>query len=76
MAGKCSYTRYESNYLLGRKTLSVGQTDDLKIETTNANGVPLRYWVSRVGRDDGAEKDNLVTVECLIEGRWRQLATY
>ena len=71
-----SIVRHNRSRLSKLKTLSIGQADDLKLETTNGEGTPLRYWVSRVGIDDGARMDNMVTVEHLRDGRWCELTTY
>jgi len=71
-----SIVHHNRSRLLKLKTLSVGQADDLKLETTSSEGTLLRYWVSRVGLDDGARMDNMVTVEHLRGGRWCELTTY
>ena len=52
-------------------TLSQGQADDLKIETTDENGRAIeRVWLSRCTVDDGEPWDNKVSVEHNIDGRW------
>jgi len=54
------------DYLESLPTITVGQTDDLKIETEDT-----RVWLSRMTVEDGERCDNLVSVEKLNEGgRW------
>lgn len=52
-------------------TLSVGQAEDLKIETANT-----RVWLSRCKKEDGEPYNNKVTVERYIEGRWVTVKRY
>lgn len=52
-------------------TLSVGQTDDLKVDRGNR-----RVWLSRMTVADGMPYDNQVTVEILDRGRWVILDQY
>lgn len=57
--------------LADRPTLSVGQADNLKIDTGET-----RYWLCRCGIADGMEWENTVTIERLIDGRWETVHTY
>ncbi len=52
-------------------TLSVGQADNLKIDTGDT-----RVWLSRCTVEDGEPCDNKVTVEGLVDGRWTDTAYY
>ena len=47
------------------ETLSVAQADDLKVDEGST-----RIWLSRCGLEDGAEYDNMVTVEKYNGQRW------
>ena len=51
-------------------TLSEGQADDLKVETTLGDGTPARVWLSRCGVADGEPWENTVSLETRSEGRW------
>jgi len=62
-------TIYHPNVLAALSTLSVGQADDLKIDTGT-----LRYWLSRCSIEDGEEWQ--VHVERLENGRWVRLLSY
>ena len=63
--------KYTLAELKGRATLSTGQADDLKIDNGNT-----RVWLSRCGVADGAECDNMVSIEERINGRWEETETY
>lgn len=63
--------RYTLEELESLPTLSVGQADDLKVDTGNT-----RVWLSRCSVEDGEPYDNKVTVERLAEGRWVEVETY
>lgn len=54
-------------------TLTVGQADDLKIETED-----FRIWLSRCSVADGEPYDNKVTVEMYDahEGKWYEHRSY
>lgn len=53
-------------------TLTVGWTDDLKVDDRG-----VRIWLSRLSVHDGEEYDNKVTVEYLDKDyRWQTLLTY
>lgn len=56
---------FRLSYLRSLPTLSVGQADDLKIETET-----IRVWLSRCGVEDGEPYPNKVTTEHLRNGRW------
>jgi hypothetical protein len=62
---------YSASELEKLPTLSVGQADDLKVDTGN-----IRIWLSRCGIADGAPYKNQVTIEKLTDGRWETLDTY
>ena len=53
------------------ETISVGQTDNLKIDLGG-----LRVWLSRCTVADGEPYDNRATVERLIDGRWTTTHSY
>jgi hypothetical protein len=57
--------RYTADELRDLPTLSVGQADDLKVDTGTR-----RVWLGRCGVADGAIYDNQVTVERLEDGKW------
>lgn len=63
--------RIAAQDLADKPTLSVGQADNLKIDTGQT-----RYWLSRCGVEDGLAYDNMVTVERLINGRWVEVDQY
>ena len=52
-------------------TLSVGQAEDLKIETAN-----IRVWLSRCKVEDGEPYNNKVTEEQYLNGRWVTARAY
>lgn len=54
---------YSLKNLENKKTIYAGQFDDLKIETASK-----RVWLSRMTVDDGAEYNNMVTIEELKTG--------
>jgi hypothetical protein len=66
-----SETRYTLDDLECRTTLSEGQFGNLKIETEG-----FRVWLSRMHVADGAEYENGVTVEHLINGSWVTINEY
>lgn len=57
----CAPRGYSLSELEALPTLSVSQTDDLKIENKTSG---FRVWLARTGVDDGEPFDNKVTVEC------------
>ena len=63
--------RYTVKELQDRETISAGQTDNLKIDTGT-----VRVWLSRCGVEDGNIKDNLITIERLINGSWEIVDLY
>lgn len=63
--------RYSARELQRRRTKSVSQCDDLKIDTGST-----RVWLSRCGVEDGEPYDNKVTVEKLRSGRWVTVDEY
>ena len=63
--------RYTLAYLENLPTICEGQTDDLKVESDR-----VRIWLSRCGVEDGEPFNNAVTVECLIDGQWADIARY
>jgi len=63
--------RYSLAELEELPTLSEGQFDNLKVETSTR-----RVWLSRCGVADGEPYPNKVTVERLINGRWEVETTY
>ena len=54
-----------------RPTLTVGQADDLKLDTGTT-----RYWLSRCGIEDGEPFEHTVHVERLEDGCWVTVLTY
>ena len=62
---------YSLAELQGRPTLSQSHCEDLKVQTDD-----MRVWLSRMTVDDGAAYDNEVTIERLVDGRWRKVSTY
>jgi hypothetical protein len=51
--------------LINMPTLEQGHFDNLKVKTDTK-----RVWLSRMTVADGAEYDNQVTVEKLVDGIW------
>lgn len=64
-------TRYTARNLKKLPTLSVGQADDLKIETKTR-----RVWLSRCSVEDGEPVNNKITIEELLLERWRVIDWY
>jgi hypothetical protein len=63
---------YTTEELEALPVLSVGQADDLHIDTG-----AVRVWLSRCGVEDGEPFDNKVTVETLSrDGRWVEYRVY
>lgn len=62
---------YTLKELKRRPTLSVGQAEDLKIETAN-----IRVWLSRCKKEDGEPYNNKVTEEQYLNGRWVTARAY
>lgn len=56
---------YTAEELEAMPTLSVGQADDLKIDTGDT-----RVWLSRCDVASGEPYPNKVSVEHLVDGRW------
>ena len=63
--------QYSLTYLKRRPTLSVGQTDDLKIETPSR-----RVWLARTGVQDGEPFNNRVSIEELSNNGWKIVEDY
>lgn len=63
--------RYTLAELKNLPTLSVGQADNLKVETETE-----RIWLSRCTVEDGEPYDNKVTVEKFRDGRWASVEEY
>lgn len=63
--------RYTAAELRRRRTLSVAQADDLKIDTGK-----MRVWLARTGVEDGEPYDDKVTIEKLRHGRWEVVEEY
>ncbi len=63
--------RYSLRELKALQTLSVGQADDLKVDTGNT-----RVWLSRCTVADGEPYDNKVSVEEYRNGRWETAEEY
>ena len=62
---------YTLKELESLSTLSVGQAEDLKIETVNR-----RVWLSRCKKEDGEPYNNKVTEEQYLNGRWVTARAY
>ena len=62
---------YTLKELKSLPTLSVGQAEDLKIETANR-----RVWLSRCKKEDGEPYNNKVTEEQYLDGRWVTARAY
>ncbi len=63
--------RFSLAELEAMPTISSGHMDDLKHDDAG-----WRVWISRMTVDDGADYDNMVTVERLRDGRWVAFETY
>ncbi len=63
--------RLTARELAKMPTLCCGHTDNLKLDTG-----AYRFWLSRMGVSDGAEYDDVVTVETLEDGRWIEIDSY
>jgi len=66
-----SYMIFTLDELESLPTLSVGQADNLKVDTGT-----VRVWLSRCTVDDGEPYNNKVTIECLNDGVWQRRKTY
>ena len=62
---------YTLKELKSLPTLSVGQAEDLKLETAN-----IRVWLSRCKKEDGEPRNNKITVEQYLNGRWVTARAY
>lgn len=62
---------YNLSELQQMPTLSVGQADNLKVDTGTE-----RLWLSRCTVADGEPYNNKVTIEKLINGVWTEVQTY
>jgi hypothetical protein len=60
--------KYTKEQLEKKRTLSEGHMEDLKVEG-KVDGIPTRWWLSRMTRADGAR--NSIDVEQLIDHRWQ-----
>jgi hypothetical protein len=67
---------YGAAELRALPTLSVGQADDLKVDTDLPRGMGIRVWISRLTVEDGMPYENGVTVEYRVGGRWYTVAEY
>jgi hypothetical protein len=64
-------------------TIKQSQVDDLKLQTSH-EGVPLRYWVSRVGFYDRPQVNGKgfegsypsITIEAYLDGSWHLVDGY
>lgn len=67
------FTKYpwRTETLEALPTLAVGQADNLKLENRTT-----RVWLCRCGVEDGMLADNVVSVEKLVDGRWRVVEEY
>jgi hypothetical protein len=63
--------RYTASELEQMDTLSVGQADNLKVDTGTE-----RVWLSRCGVEDGEPFDHKVTVERFNGRRWKIIEEY
>jgi hypothetical protein len=63
--------KYTLRELESLPTLSVGQADNLKVDSGRT-----RVWLSRCTVEDGEPFDNAVTVEELRDGRWVEVDRY
>lgn len=63
--------RFTTKQLSRRKTKSVGQESDLKVEKDG-----YRVWLSRCGLADGTPFENTVYVERLVDGAWQLVDFY
>lgn len=63
--------KYSLRELESMGTVCVGQADDLKFDDGRT-----RVWLSRCTRPDGEPYDNKVTVEELIDGKWKVVEEY
>jgi hypothetical protein len=63
--------RYMADELHDLPTLSVSQTDDLKVDDGGT-----RIWLCRCGVADGMPYENQVTIERLVDGLWTTASTY
>lgn len=68
------YTRIHPTVLEGFPTLAQGQADDLKLESKSKYSGHLRYWLTRMTKEDGQE--HAVTVERLEDGKWVVIGRY
>ena len=66
-----SHVHYGADYLDDLPTLAVGQTCNLKMDDGHE-----RVWLCRCGVADGMPYDHAVTVERLIDGRWKEVDQY
>ena len=62
---------YSLEELEALPTLSVGQADDLKVDTGDT-----RVWLSRCTVEDGEPYNNKVSVEQYRDGRWQTVDQY
>lgn len=62
---------FTADELRDMPTLSVGQADNLKVDTGST-----RVWLCRLGFVDGMPYDDQITIEHLVDGRWVEVETY
>lgn len=65
------FGRFSLKQINAIPTISEGHTDDLKLD----DGV-TRVWVSRMTIEVGADRDNEVVVERLVQGSWYVIDEY
>ena len=63
--------RFTAAYLHTLPTLNSGHFDNLKIDDGD-----VRVWLSRCSTADGEPYDNKITIERLVEGKWRVQSVY
>jgi len=62
---------YTFKELKNLPTLSVGQAENLKLETAK-----IRVWLSRCKKEDGEPYNNKVTEEQYLNGQWITTRAY
>lgn len=65
--------RFTKSELAAMPTISSAHFENLKVED-EVNGIPTRWWLSRMTVEDGAK--HAVDVEQLIDGRWQNVHSY
>lgn len=67
--------KYTKSELENKRTLSVGQASNLKVEDYDHNP-PMRVWLSRMTVADGMPFNNAIEVEYYLDGRWIEVERY